>query len=47
MSASEKVPATERIQLTFASLVGAACGIIGIAGGYYSLYRLVTLIGNN
>ena len=25
--------------------IGAAAGFIGIAGGYYTLYRLVTFIG--
>lgn len=27
------------------TLAGAACAFVGIAGGYYTLYRVVTLIG--
>jgi hypothetical protein len=31
-----------KVLLTF---VGAGCGIVGIAGGYYTTYLIVTFVG--
>jgi hypothetical protein len=28
------------------TLIGAGCGVVGVAGGYYATFLLVTLLGN-